>query len=79
MSKRESEVWVQFACAAIANFEPEDDLETLDEVADATTDYAEAIADAMTDAFLEKFGDGDDKPRRPAPRPARRAKKEDED
>ncbi len=74
MSMKESEVWLRLACAAVASFEPAEDLETLDEIAEATSDYAEAVADAMTDVYMDKFADEEPRrPARPAARPARPA------
>jgi len=66
----EDEMWVRFACAALAGHVPDDDLEG-DELVDDFTDFAGAVADEMLEAFNERFTEQAPRPRRGSKRRGR--------
>ena len=52
----EEEMWVQFACSAIAGHEVPEDFEgDTEELANDIADVAEAVADVMVEAYKERF------------------------
>lgn len=55
----DEEMWVRFACAAIAGHEIPDDFESDDteDLANEIADVAEAVADVMLEAFKERFAE----------------------
>jgi hypothetical protein len=62
--KEAKELWVKFACAAIAGYEVPTDFDGDDEdLANDITDVAEAVADVMLEAVEAKFPEGGDRKR----------------
>ena len=63
----EEEVWLRFACAAIAGHEVPDDFDGgLEELVEDISEVAEAVADDMMEAFRDRFSEkpGARRPRR---------------
>ena len=62
--KEAKELWVKFACAAIAGYEVPDDFDgDEEELANDIADVAEATADVMLEVVEQKFPEGGDRRR----------------
>lgn len=70
----DGELWVEFAKAAIQNYEIPDDIEDAAELADDMSEVCAQIADSMLEEYKGRFAGGE----RAAPRARRSRKRERE-
>ena len=69
----DDEIWVKFACAAIAGYEVHEDFDgDTEDLANDIADVAEAVADVMMESLKDRFTE---KPERRASRGGRGGRK----
>jgi len=66
--EKESQVWLSFACAAIAGYSPDEELETFDDLVEDIIDVSTTVADNMLSEYSARYGARDRGPRSPSKR-----------
>jgi hypothetical protein len=78
--KEAKDLWVKFACAAIAGYEVPADFDgDEEELANDVADVAEAVADVMLETVEQKFPESGQRGGRRSKRPKRGRERESED